>query len=304
MPETIDEAENPSPLKKKVGTAAAIALLAVLVGVSAGTSTAKAAEQPTPPQNQWSFAGAFGTYDRAQLQRGFQVYREVCAACHGLTLVAYRNLAEPGGPGFTKEQAAAIAAEAQIKDGPNDQGEMFERPGRLADRFPSPYPNPQAAAVAFNGVAPPDLSVMAKARTYHRGFPTFLFDILTQYQEAGPDYIVAYLTGYTDPPADFKLPDGANYNKYYAGHATAMPPPLADGLVAYTDDTPQTAKQYAKDVAAFLMWTAEPHLEARKRLGFQVMVFLLILTGLLYFTKKRVWDPVHQHHDTHETKKA
>ncbi|RAI37828.1 cytochrome c1 [Rhodoplanes roseus] len=292
VPDSITEAAMGGN-KKKVGAVAAIAALAVLVGLAAGTGKAEAAgEQPKPPQQTWTFAGPFGTFDRAQLQRGFQVYREVCSACHSLSLVSFRNLAEPGGPGFTTQQAAAVAAEAKVKDGPNDQGEMFERPGRLADRFPSPYPNTQAAAAAFNGAAPPDLSVMAKARTYERGFPTFLFDILTQYQENGVDYIVALLTGYEDAPADFKVPDGGNYNKYFPGHSLAMPPPLADGVVAYTDGTPQTTQQYAKDVAAFLMWTAEPHLEARKRLGFQVMIFLLVLTGLLYFTKKKIWHEV------------
>ncbi|CAL8980369.1 Cytochrome b/c1 [Rhodoplanes serenus] len=278
--------------KKKV-IAATVAALAMLVGLSTSTRTAQAAgETPKPPQLTWSFSGPFGTFDRAQLQRGFQVYKEVCAACHGLSLLSFRNLAEPGGPGFTTAQAAAVAAEAKVKDGPNDQGEMFERPGRLADRFPSPYPNAQAAAFAFNGAAPPDLSVIAKARTYERGFPTFVFDIFTQYQEAGVDYITALLTGYEDTPADFKLPDGSNYNKYFPGHAIAMPPPLADGVVTYADGSPQTTAQYAKDVSAFLMWAAEPHLEARKRLGFQVMIFLLVLTGLMYFTYEKVWHDV------------
>lgn len=292
VPDSITEDALGGHAKKRVGAAAAVMALAALIGLSVTSEPARASEQTKPPQQTWTFAGPFGTFDRAQLQRGFQVYREVCSACHGLSLVSFRNLAEPGGPGFTTAQAAAVAAEAKVKDGPNDQGEMFERPGRLADRFQSPYPNPQAAAAAFNGAAPPDLSVMAKARTYERGFPTFLFDILTQYQENGVDYIVALLTGYEDPPADFKLPDGSNYNKYFPGHALAMPPPLADGVVAYTDGSPQTTQQYAKDVAAFLMWTAEPHLEARKRLGFQTMIFLLVLTGLLYFTKKKIWHDV------------
>jgi cytochrome c1 len=226
------------------------------------------------------------------LQRGFQVYREVCSACHGLSLVAFRSLGEPGGLDYTQAQVAALAAEYRIKDGPNDQGEMFERPGRPADRFPSPFPNAEAARAAMGGTAPPDLSVIAKARTFPRGFPWFLIDMVTQYQESGPDYISALLTGYEEPPAGFKLPEGGNYNKYFPGHSIGMPPPLSDGQVAYTDGTPTTVAQYAKDVAAFLMWTAEPHLEARKRLGFQVMIFLVVLAGLLYFTKKRIWHDV------------
>jgi ubiquinol-cytochrome c reductase cytochrome b/c1 subunit len=244
---------------------------------------------------RWSFAGPFGLYDRAQLQRGFRVYREVCQSCHGLTLLSFRNLAEPGGPEFSRAQAAAVAAEYKIKDGPNDQGEMYERPGRLADRFPAPFPNDQAARLANGGALPPDLSVIAKARTYERGFPWFVFDMVTQYQENGVDYIVALLKGYEPAPAGFNLPAGASYNKYFPGHSIGMPPPLQDGQVQYTDGTPATLDQYAKDVTAFLMWAAEPHLEARKRLGFQVMIFLVVLAGLLYFTKKKVWSSVEGH---------
>ncbi|MBX6425668.1 MAG: cytochrome c1 [Variibacter sp.] len=271
----------------------ALTLLAFSLLLPAAHAGAAEAEQP--PRQKWSFSGPFGLFDRAQLQRGLKVYREVCQTCHGLTRVAFRNLAEPGGPGFTTAQAAAIAAEYRIKDGPNDQGEMFERPGRLADYFPAPFPNAQAARVANNGVAPPDLSVIAKARTYERGFPWFLFDIVTQYQEQGPDYIVALLTGYEEPPAGFQLPPGTQYNKYFPGHAIAMPPPLSDGRVEYTDGTPQTVEQYAKDVTAFLVWAAEPHMEARKRIGFQVMVFLIVFAGLLYFVKKKVWSGVPEH---------
>ena len=206
-----------------------------------------------------------------------------------MNLVSFRNLAEPGGPEFSLAQAAAIAAEYKVQDGPNDQGEMFERPGRLADHFPAPFPNEQAARARYNAV-PPDMSVLAKARGYERGFPKFLLDIFIQYQEHGVDYITALMQGYKDEaPAGATVPPGLYYNEYFPGHNLAMPPPLTDARVDYTDGSPQTVGQYAKDISAFLMWAAEPHLEARKRLGFEVMVFLLILAGLMYYTKKKVW---------------
>jgi cytochrome c1 len=268
--------------------ALALALAGSLAG--AGFEAAGAAEAtPQPPREKWTFAGPFGKFDRAQLQRGFKVYREVCASCHSMSLLSFRNLAERGGPEFTREQATVIASEYKVKDGPNDQGEMFERPGRLADRFPSPFANEAAARAANGGAAPPDLSVIAKARGYERGFPWFLLDMVTQYQEHGADYINALLKGYEDPPAGFTLPSGAQYNKYFPGHAILMPKPLSDGQVSYTDGAAQTLDQYSKDVTAFLMWAAEPHLEARKRIGFQVILFLLVFAGLLYFTKKKVW---------------
>ncbi|BAT59210.1 cytochrome b/c1 [Variibacter gotjawalensis] len=253
------------------------------------------AESVDPPRQKWGFAKITGTFDRAQLQRGLKVYREVCQACHGLSYVSFGNLAQPGGPGFSAAQAKAIAEEYKIKDGPNDQGEMFERPGRPADHFPSPFANDALARLSNNGTVPPDLSLIAKARTYERGFPWFVFDMLPglQYQEHGVDYLVALLHGYEDAPQGFQLPQGSNYNKYFPGHAIAMPKPLNDGQVEYTDGTPATIDNYSKDVAAFLMWTAEPHLEARKRVGLQVILFLIFFAGLLYFTKKRVWSKVH-----------
>ncbi|MBN8958154.1 MAG: cytochrome c1 [Rhizobiales bacterium] len=249
-----------------------------------------AEETPHPPRQSWSFAGPFGTFDRAQLQRGFKVYHEVCAACHSMHLLSFRNLSEPGGPEFTKAQVAALAAQAKVQDGPNDAGEMFERAARPADRFPSPFPNDNAARAANGGALPPDFSVLAKARSYERGFPWFIFDIFTQYQEQGVDYIVALLHGYEEPPQGFALPEGANYNKFFPGHALGMPKPIEDGRVEYTDGTPGTLDNYSKDVAAFMMWAAEPHLEARKRIGFQTMIFLLVFAGLLYFAKKKVWS--------------
>ena len=234
------------------------------------------------PRNKWSFSGPFGKFDRGAMQRGLKVYKEVCSACHGLSYVAFRNLAEPGGPGYSVAQAAAFASEYKVKDGPNDKGEMFERAGRPADYFPSPFPNEKAARAANGGAAPPDLSLITKARSYERGFPTFVFDFFTQYQEQGPDYVDAVLQGYEDkPPAGFNLPDGSYYNKYFPGHAIKMPKPLSDGQVTYDDGAPATVAQYSKDVTTFLMWAAEPHMEARKRLGLQVFVFLILLTGLL-----------------------
>jgi cytochrome c1 len=273
---------------RRIFVAVAIAALLPVFGAR----IAFAQEQEIPPKQRWSFAGPFGLYDPAQLQRGFKIYREVCSNCHSLKLLAFRNLADPGGPEFSAAQAATVAAGFQVTDGPNDQGEMFQRPGKLADRFPPPFPNDQAARNANGGALPPDMSVLAKARSVERGFPWFIFDAFTQYQEDGPDYIHAILNGYEEPPAGFTLPPGAQYNKFFPGHAIGMPKPLSDGQVEYTDGTPTTVDQYGKDIGAFLMWAAEPTLDARKRLGFQVFIFLIVLTGLLYFTKKRVWQAI------------
>ncbi|WP_315773442.1 MULTISPECIES: cytochrome c1 [unclassified Bradyrhizobium] len=272
-----------------------IALVAAVSLLAGSMGDARASEgQENPPSASWSFAGPFGTFDRGAVQRGLKVYKEVCSNCHSLQYVAFRNLAEPGGPGYSAAQAAAFAAEYKIKDGPNDAGDMFERPGRPADYFPSPFPNEQAARAANGGAAPPDLSLMAKARSYKRGFPWFLIDFFTQFQEQGPNYINALLQGYEEtPPHGVTIPEGSYYNKYFPGHAIKMPPPLSDGQVTFDDGSPATVKQYAHDVATFLMWTAEPHMEARKRLGYQVFIFLIIFAGLMYFTKKRVWAAAH-----------
>jgi cytochrome c1 len=248
-------------------------------------------EQVLPPRSTWSFAGPFGKYDEGQLQRGFKIYREVCSNCHSINYLSFRNLADVGGPGFSEAQAAAVAAQYKIKD-LDDQGNPTERQGRLADYFPPPFANELAAKAANGGTAPPDMSTLAKARGYQRGFPWFVFDMFTQYQEQGPDYIAALLKGYKDPPASFKLPPGGHYNEYFPGHNIAMPPPLQDGQVTYEDGTPQTLEQYSKDVAAFLMWVAEPKLVARKRIGLQAIIFLIVLSGLLYFTKKKIWHEV------------
>jgi ubiquinol-cytochrome c reductase cytochrome b/c1 subunit len=272
-----------------------VVALAVAALCGVGARVAAAADADAPPRQKWSFAGPLGMFDQAQLQRGFKIYREVCQNCHSLKLVAFRNLADAGGPGFSAAQAATVAGEYKIKDGPNDQGEMFERPGRVGDYFPAPFANEQAARAANGGALPPDLSVIAKARSYERGFPWFLLDMFTQYQETGPDYIAAIINGYENPPAGFKMPGGAQYNAYFPGHAIGMPKPLDPGQVEYSDGTPATIQQYGRDVAAFLMWTAEPSLDARKRLGLQVMIFLIVFAGLLYFTKKRVWHQVELH---------
>jgi len=269
----------------------AVLALAVAGGLlAANVQSAKAAEVDVPPSQKWSFAGPFGKYDRASLQRGLKIYKEVCSNCHSLNYIAFRNLADPGGPGYSEAQVSALAATYKIKDGPNDQGDMFERPGRPADYFPPPFPNEQAARAANGGGLPPDLSLITKARSYERGFPQFIFDFFTQFQEQGPNYVNALLQGFEDPPpAGVSIPDGSYYNKYFPGHAIKMPPPLSDGVVTFDDGAPATVPQYAHDVATFLMWTAEPHMEARKRLGLEVFVFLIILAGLLYFTKKKVW---------------
>ncbi|MGV1893399.1 cytochrome c1 [Agrobacterium vitis] len=240
-----------------------------------------------PAPVEWSFSGPFGKYDKGQLQRGLKIYKEVCSACHSMNLVSFRTLEDLG---YSEAQVKTFAAEYEVQDGPNASGEMYTRKAVPSDHFPSPFPNHEAAAAANNGAAPPDMSLLAKARGIERGFPTFLLDIFTQYQEGGPDYIHALLTGYQDPPAGVSVAEGTHYNPYFsAASALAMAPPLSEGQVTYDDGAPQTVDQYAKDVSAFLMWAAEPHLEERKRTGFMVMVFLLIFSGLVYLTKKSVY---------------
>ncbi len=238
-----------------------------------GTGSAQAAEAVAIPSHSWSFSGLFGTFDRAQLQRGFQVYREVCSSCHSIQYIAFRNLLELG---YTPDEVKALAAEYTVMDGPNDDGEMFERSAIPADRYPLAFPNEQAARAANNGAYPPDLSLMTKAR------------------KAGPDYNYALLTGYPEePPAGVELMDGMYYNAYFPGHQIAMPAPLSEDLVEYADGTPATVEQMAEDVTAFLMWTAEPNLEQRKSMGVTVVLFLLVLTGILYAVKKKIWSDIH-----------
>lgn len=257
-----------------LGTASTVAGLvlgaALLVLPPAGTARASGA--PKPPAQAWSFDGPFGTFERASLRRGLIVYRQVCSSCHSLDLVAYRHLA---GADFNENEVNAIAATVEVTDGPNDQGEMFQRPGRPADRFKAPFPNANAARAANNGAYPPDLSLMIKAR------------------KGGADYLYALLTGYKEPPADVKLMDGMNYNAYFPGLQIAMAAPLSEGSVDYPDGTAPTTEQMARDVATFLAWTAEPELEARKRLGLKVLLFLLVLSGMLYAVKRAIWADVH-----------
>jgi cytochrome c1 len=256
----------------RIAPAAMIAALAV--GFSA---QANAAEETHALKNgHFSFKGPFGTFDRGQLQRGYKVYVEVCSSCHSMNLVAFRTLAEEGGPDFTPEQVKVLAAEfpREVIDGPDDVGDMFERPGKPSDRFPPPFANEAAARASNNGAYPPDFSVLAKAR------------------HGGPDYIYSLLTGFEEAPAHMEMREGSYYNPYFPGGQISMAPPLSDELVEYTDGSPMTTQQYAKDIAAFLMWAAEPKLEERKRIGFQVMVFLVVLAGLLYFTKQKLWRDV------------
>ena len=277
-----------------------LALTGLVAGLAASALSlpaARAAEgRVEPPALSWSFSSPVGKFDRAQLQRGFKVYKEVCASCHAMSLVRFRNLSQPGGPEFTAGQVAALAATYQIKDGPNETGEMFDRPGRPADAFPSPFANEQAARAANGGAYPPDFSVLAKARTYERGFPRFVYDIFTTYQEQGPDYIHAVLVGYEEPPAGTTLLPGQHWNKYMPGHLIAMPKPLNDGQVEYPKgadgqpQVPETVDQYARDISAFMVWAAEPHMEQRKRVALWFMPFLVILAFLLYFAKKKVWS--------------
>ena len=284
----------------RLSATAAVLLALSIPAFAEEAPAAPAAPAPTafplklPEPQVWSFAGPFGRFDQAQLQRGYQVYKEVCAACHSMKLVAFRNLADEGGPGFSEEQVKALAATFKINDGPNDAGDMFVRDGRPSDTFPSPFPNPQAAAAANNGAAPPDLSLMAKAREAERGPLFTILDFFTQYQEGGVDYVHSLLTGFNQtPPPGLKIPDGLNYNPYFLyGPALAMPPPLSDGQVTYADGSPQTVDQYARDVSAYLMWVAEPHLVDRKRIGFEVLIFLVVFGGLMYLTKRRVWAKV------------
>jgi ubiquinol-cytochrome c reductase cytochrome c1 subunit len=246
-------------------------LTAALIGSAAG-GTALAAEAPTPPELHWSFQGIFGTYDRAALARGFQVYKEICSACHSMNLMHYRNLQDIG---FSEDQVKQIAASVQVTDGPNDAGDMFERPGRPSDTFKPPFANENAARAANNGALPPDLSLIVKAR------------------KGGPDYVDGILTGFRDPPADMKMAQGMYYNEYFPGHQIAMPPPLSDGAVTYPDGTKATVDQMASDVSNFLAWASEPKLEERHFIGVKSVLFLIVLTVLLYGAKRKIWAAVH-----------
>ena len=243
--------------------------------ISLGISfSANSAEKVDLMTTDWTFKGLFGKFDRASLQRGYQVYTEVCAACHSMKYLSYRNLMEEGGPEFSEAQAKAIAAQFEITDGPDSEGEMFQRPAKLSDKFVMPYPNAKAAQAANGGAYPPDMSVLAKAR------------------KGGVDYLYSLLLGYEDPPIGVSLDEGVHYNKFMYGNKIKMPKPLEDDLIEYSDGTPATEEQMAKDVVTFLMWSAEPHLEARHKMGFKAIIYLTILTLLVYLSMRKIWSRV------------
>ena len=321
-------------------------------GMAAGTCIAAAilltpalalAEDTAIPRETWSFAGMTGSYDKAQLQRGYRIYKEVCSNCHSLRLVKYRNLSEPGGPGFTEGQVKTLVKDVTFDDAVDANGNPTKRPALPADAFRSPFANDTAAKAANNGSLPPDLSLMAKARGAASNVPLYLApfqwlgEIARGYQEGGPDYIHAVLTGFRDKSPAFAkdangklteiaeaqaakdsprcanvnpsevgddgkvkpdecvpLTDGLYYNTAFPGHQIHMPPPLAaDGQVQYTDGTPATVDQYARDVSAFLMWAADPTLEERKDVGLRMMIYLVILAGLLWLAKRQIWARLH-----------
>jgi ubiquinol-cytochrome c reductase cytochrome c1 subunit len=262
---------------------AAIALCGLTVFPAAAAETSDVETKFLP----WSFGGLFGTYDRNQLQRGFQVFQEVCSSCHSANLLAFRNLAEEGGPGYSEAQVKALAASFTIAD---PEAEGGERAGIPADHWPATMA-PADAKDAF-GVVPPDFSVLAKARSAHRPGIGWIINYFIAYQEGGPDYIYNLLTNYAEAPHGVDVAAGQYYNAYL-GRVVAMPPPLSDGLVSYENDTvPMTVEQYSKDVAAFMMWVAEPHLVARKELGFKVLLVLVLFAGLMYLTKRKLWSNV------------
>ena len=239
-----------------------------------GKSANAAGEKQSLLKQDWTFQSFFGKFDRASLQRGYQVYTEVCASCHSMKYLSYRNLYEKGGPEFSEEQAKAIAASFEVTDGPNSDGEMFTRPGKLSDKFVMPYANVQEAIAANGGAYPPDMSVLVKAR------------------KGGANYIYSVLMGYDEPPAGMELDDGVYYNKYMYGNKIKMSSPLDDDIVEYADGTKATVDQMAKDVTTFLQWTAEPHLETRHKLGFRVIIYLSVLTVLVYFSMKKIWSRI------------
>lgn len=249
-------------------------VLAGLVALSFSGAALAADEAEHPKEMEWSFEGPLGTFDRPALQRGFQVFKEVCSTCHTLKYVTFGSLDDAGGPGFSEAEAKAVAAEYE-KDALDDSGDVKQVPRTLADTFPAPFANDLAARAANGGALPPDLSVMTKAR------------------HEGPSYIYSLLTGYKDAPADVEMRAGMNYNPYFPTHQIAMPPPLTPDRVTYSDGTPATVEQMAHDVVTFLEWTAEPKLEARKRTGLTVLIYLALLSVMLYWAKSRIWKDAH-----------
>jgi len=269
---------------------------AALIALGLASPAMSAGEAVHIERQPWTFAGIFGKYDEHQLQRGFQVFREVCASCHGAKLLAFRNLSEEGGPMFSEEQVKALAAEYTVND-PDAEGGT--RKGLPSDRWPGTGQSDADQIAAF-GIVPPDLSVMAKARSIPSPFPQWIFNYFTTFQEGGADYIHALLMGYEEtPPEGAEVPDGKYYNHVFPGHAIGMPPPLADGQVPYANEDGSevpaemlTAEQYSTDVSAFLMWMAEPHLNSQKAAGFRVLTFLLLFAVLMWFVKQRIWRNV------------
>jgi ubiquinol-cytochrome c reductase cytochrome c1 subunit len=257
-----------------------LGLTTIIVGLAAvAMVAANPVHHATVHSQSWSFTGFFGHFDHAQLRRGHQVYKDVCAGCHSMSLLAYRDLQDIG---FTEDEVQALAAEVQVEDGPDDTGAMFERPGRASDRFKEPFPNEQAARAANNGAYPPDLSLIAKSRA-GAGFLGY----------EGADYIHSLMVGYEEPPANVTLPEGMYYNHAFKGHQIAMPPPLSEDGVTYADGTQATLDQQAKDISAFLTWAAEGNLDERHRTGIKAVLFLVIFTLLAYAVKRRVWADVH-----------
>ena len=254
-------------MKKIILAAAAVFALAAPVALNA-------AEHIEIPEEEWSFNGVFGKFDQAQVQRGFQVYKDVCAACHSLRYVAFRNFETLG---YSEEQIKTLAAGYEVEDGPNEEGEMFKRKAKASDHLPKPFPNDQAARLANGGALPPDLSLMTKAR------------------EGGPNYVYHLLLGYDEPPADFQLLEGLSYNKYFPGHQIGMAKQVQDGLVTFADGSPNDAAHIAKDVTAFLHWAAEPKLEARHSTGFRVLLYAIVFAVLAYFLKRRIWAKLGDH---------
>ena len=249
-------------------------LISIIILFCVTSANVISAEKVEYLKTDWTFKGLFGKFDRASLQRGYQVYTEVCAACHSMKYLSYRNLSEKGGPEFSVAQAKAIAASFEVTDGPNSDGEMFNRPGKLSDKFVMPYENVKAAEAANGGAYPPDMSVLVKARG------------------GGVDYIYSLLQGYEEAPSGMILDEGVHYNKYMYGNKIKMSAPLSDGIVEYSDGTNASVEQMSKDVTTFLMWAAEPSLEARHQMGFKAIVYLIILTILVYFSMKRIWSRV------------
>jgi len=261
----------------------ALPLGLALAVVSSAPALAAVGDQMPLKHVEWSFEGPLGTFNRADLQHGFQVYKEVCSACHSLNRVAFHTLSEEGGPGFTDPQMKAIAAAYKIPAGPNDKGETVDDKGQPlmssgipSDYFPAPFANEDAARAANGGALPPDLSIIVKARP------------------GGPDYVYSIISGFGQkPPPGFKVTEGKYYNPYFIGWNIAMPPPLTDNQVTFADGAPAKIEDEAKAVVTFLSWTSEPHLEDRHRMGLGVMVFLIVLSGLLYFSYRRVWKDAH-----------